>query len=119
MLKHASVMCASLLAGGILIAQTPELSWLDRPLSNWNSAGRAVPSPALAPQDETIPEVAKRCTLPALRKTPGETALAGAGWLPFRIFDRQIVERQTWKLSEGSRGPTACAGPPTSMCSCS
>jgi hypothetical protein len=72
-------------------AQLPETSWLDRPLSNWNVSGRAVPR-AMA-SGETVVEVSKRCTMPSLRNTSGEKALADAGWLPFHMFDRQIVQR--------------------------
>ena len=80
-----------LLLGISLAAQTPEPSWLDRPLSNWNVSGRALPR--AVPNGETIVEVSKRCSMPALTSTPGERALANAGWLPFRMFDRQIVQR--------------------------
>jgi len=91
---RSPIVTAMLFVVGVnLLAQAPAESWLDRPLSNWNSARSAVPGPALAPQDETVPEVAKRCTLPMLRNTPGERALADAGWLPFHVFDRQIVQR--------------------------
>jgi hypothetical protein len=46
------------------------------------------------PNGETISEIAKRCgLLPVLRGTPGERAVADAGWLPFHMFDRQIVQR--------------------------
>jgi hypothetical protein len=88
-----TVAIAVLLASMAVLAQAPAQSWLDRPLSNWNSPGRVVPSPVLAPQDEAVPEVAKRCTLPMLRNTLGERALADAGWVPFHMFDRQIVQR--------------------------
>ena len=80
-----------LLLGGSLLAQTPEPSWLDRPLLNWNTSGRAL-SRAM-PNGETIVEISKRCAMPSLTGTPGERALANAGWLPFHTFDRQIVQR--------------------------
>jgi hypothetical protein len=80
-----------LLLGLSLRAQTPEPSWLDRPLSNWNVSGRALPR--AVPNGETIVEVSKRCSMPAPTSTPGERALANAGWLPFHMFDRQIVQR--------------------------
>jgi LppP/LprE lipoprotein len=73
-------------------AQAPEPTWLDRPLSNWNAPGRAVPR--AVPNGETIAEITKRCVeLQVLRNTSGERALADAGWLPFHMFDRQIVQR--------------------------
>jgi len=75
-----------------VFTQAPEPTWLDRPLSNWNVPGRAVP--AAKPEDEPLAELAKRCSYsPLLRTTPGERALADAGWVPFRMFDRQIVDR--------------------------
>lgn len=74
------------------LAQAPEPSWLDRPLSNWNKPGRALPR--AMPDGETIAEITKRCTdMRMLRSSPGERALADAGWLPFHMFDRQIAER--------------------------
>jgi hypothetical protein len=90
--------CAWLFAGALhvfgiaLYAQTPAPTWLDRPLSNWNTPGRAMPR-AMA-NGETVPEIAKRCTfLPMLRNAAGERALADAGWLPFHMFDRQYIQR--------------------------
>lgn len=80
-----------LLLGVSLLAQTPEPSWLDRPLSNWNVSGRALPR--AMPNGETIAEISKRCAMPSLTGNPGERALASAGWLPLHIFDRQIVQR--------------------------
>jgi hypothetical protein len=74
-----------------LVAQSPSPTWLDKPLTNWNTAGRAVP--AAKNPDESVAELAKRCSLGPLRTTAGERALAGAGWIPFRVFDRQILER--------------------------
>ena len=46
------------------------------------------------PADESIAELSRRCSYsPLLGTTPGERALVEAGWVPFRMFDRQIVER--------------------------
>lgn len=74
------------------LAQTPAPAWLDRPLSNWNVPGRTMP--AAVPNGETIAEITKRCPfLPMMRNTPGERAVADAGWLPFHMFDRQIIQR--------------------------
>jgi hypothetical protein len=82
----------AVLFGTAVLAQAPEQNWLDRPLSNWNTPGRAVPRGI--PNGETIAEITKRCAyLPLLRNTTGERALADAGWLPFHMFDRQIVQR--------------------------
>lgn len=82
----------ALLLSTPVAAQAPEQNWLDRPLSNWNIPGRAMPR--AVPNGDTIAEITKRCTyLPLLRTTAGERALADAGWLPFHIFDRQILQR--------------------------
>jgi LppP/LprE lipoprotein len=82
----------AVLFGAAVLAQVPEQNWLDRPLSNWNTPGR--PLPRGIPNGETIAEITKRCAyLPLLRNTTGERALADAGWLPFHMFDRQIVQR--------------------------
>lgn len=88
----AFALAGTLTIGAALLAQAPEPSWLDRPLSNWNTPGRAMPR--AMPNGETIPEITKRCSyLPMIRNTPGERAVADAGWLPFHMFDRQIVQR--------------------------
>ncbi len=93
MMKRAVlVMFAAATVAASLLAQGPEQSWLDRPLANWNVPGRAVPK--AMPADETVAELGTRCSYaPPLRTTPGERALADAGWVPFRMFDRQIVVR--------------------------
>ncbi|RPI50085.1 MAG: LppP/LprE family lipoprotein [Acidobacteria bacterium] len=89
---RASAVTFALLLGGVLLAQTPEPTWLDRPLSNWNVPARALP--AAKPADESIAELSARCSYtPLLRTTAGERALVEAGWVPFRMFDRQIVQR--------------------------
>ena len=81
-----------LVFGAALYAQSPEPTWLDRPMSNWNVPGHAMPR--AMPSGETVAEIAKRCAfLPMKRSTPGERAVADAGWLPFHMFDRQIVQR--------------------------
>ena len=73
-------------------AQAPPASWLDGPLSNWNSPGRGMPR--AAPVNGSIAETAKRCAFPSvLRETPGQRALADAGWRPFHLFDREITQR--------------------------
>ena len=73
-----------------LAAQTPARSWLDRPLVNWNSSAHRMPSaPA---NEEPIADVGKRCDVKPKRTTSGERAVTDAGWLPFYLFDRQIVQ---------------------------
>jgi hypothetical protein len=80
-----------LLVAASLAAQAPEQSWLDRPLTNWNLPGDAMRR--AQPHSETIPEIVTRCMLTVLRNTDGERAVADAGWLPFHMFDRQLVDR--------------------------
>lgn len=85
-----ALLTVTLLMASFLDAQKLEPSWLDRPLSNWNTSGRSLTA---APRtDETTAELAKRCDSLVRRDTPGERALANAGWLPFHLFDRQIVQ---------------------------
>lgn len=93
-MKRAVLLMVVFGCRALLDAQVPAgaTTWLDRPLSNWNVPGRAMPR--AVPDDETIEEIAKRCAfLPMKRSTPGERAVADAGWLPFHMFDRQIVQR--------------------------
>ncbi len=85
-------LAATLVANSGLVAQAKDLSWLDSPIKSWNTPARTLPRAEA--NGETIPELAKRCSyLPLLRNTPGERALADAGWVPFHAFDKQIVER--------------------------
>ena len=73
-------------------AQAPAAMWLDKPLTNWNVPGRALPTAKHV--GESIADVSKRCNyFPLLSSTAGERALVAAGWVPFRMFDRQIVDR--------------------------
>ena len=84
----ATACCA--IAAAVATAQTINESWLDRPLTNWNSSANAVPRGE--PADESVSEVATRCTVPARRGTAAERALADAGWLPYLHVDRQVVQ---------------------------
>ena len=84
--------CAlAVLCSTVVLAQAPERSWLDVPLKNWNTPGRVMPRADTA--DEPIPEMTARCKLTVLRGTPGERAVADAGWVPFHMFDKQLVQR--------------------------
>lgn len=87
----ARTILVAALFSTVALIQAQESSWLDRPLSNWNAAGLSVPR--ATSNSESVAEIAKRCTVPVLRNTQGEKALADAGWLPFHLFDRQILER--------------------------
>jgi hypothetical protein len=79
------------LAMGTLAAQTPQQMWLDRPLANWNAPGRTMPR--AKGFEETTAGIAKRCAFqPGAATTPGEQEVAAAGWLPFHMFDRRIVQ---------------------------
>jgi hypothetical protein len=85
------VVSTALLSAQLSLAQTAAKSWLDRPLKNWNGSAKAVPR--VMPAGATIAEVAKRCKMSTLRDTPGQRALANAGWLPYLHLDREIVQR--------------------------
>ena len=85
----------ALLFGTTLLAQTPAAptTWLDTPLANWNKPGAPIPA-AKPAEDESIAALSTRCGyLPLLQTTAGERALVDAGWVPFRVFDKQIVDR--------------------------
>ena len=87
MMKAIAVV---VLLSGTVAAQTSQQMWLDRPLKNWKMPGRIMPTPKL--QDETSAAIAKRCAFqPIAPTTPGEQAVAAAGWLPFHIFDRRLA----------------------------
>jgi hypothetical protein len=90
-MRAVAAAALACIAGVALCAQAPSPTWLDRPLVNWNTALSKIPPPR--PADESVAEVSKRCSPAALRTTAGERALAAAGWIPFRVFDRQILER--------------------------
>ncbi len=63
--------------------------WLDRPLETWNAAAAAAPT---APRvDETRAELTARCRLEPLAGTAAQRAVAAAGWIPFLLFDRELV----------------------------
>jgi len=99
----------ALLLGAMVAAQTPESTWLDRPLTNWNTSGRAMP-PRVG-NGESIAEITRRCAfLPMKRNTEGERAVADAGWLPFHMFDRQIIERDV-EIVGGLAGADAMCRP--------
>jgi hypothetical protein len=74
-----------------VLGQALAETWLDRPLVGW--AGRGAPIPTPPPgTGESQAALRERCdlTLPAM--TDAERALADAGWMPFRYFDRQLRE---------------------------
>jgi LppP/LprE lipoprotein len=64
--------------------------WLDRPLTNWNSSGGALPHAAPGPK---AAELTKRC--PPIGTPPssaGARQLSAAGWLPFLPLDREMIQ---------------------------
>ena len=75
-------------------AKTPAadrpVNWLDRQPANWNVAGQAVTT-APAPE-EPIQSVLARCRLTRLQSTPGERAIASAGWIPFHPGGQQVAQ---------------------------
>lgn len=80
----------------LVTAQTPAVSWLDRPLAGWNVRGAALPAPSPSPPSSGTAEppgaLMTRCDLSLTSPTDAERAVATAGWIPFRYFDRQLVE---------------------------
>jgi hypothetical protein len=89
--RRGGEIAIALLFTTAVFAQTPEPTWLDRPLSNWNKAATILPR--AVPNGESLANMMKRCAdLRSLRNTPGERALSDAGWLPFHMFDRQLVQ---------------------------
>ena len=70
--------------------QAPAASWLDTSVStNWNAPGSSVPT---APRmGEAAAAILKRCQMPERRSTIAEQAVGSAGWTPFLIFDRELV----------------------------
>jgi LppP/LprE lipoprotein len=82
---------AVLAAGSLARAGAPEgTGWLDRPLTNWNRPGSALPQ---APRGSSAGELLKRC--PPIGPQPSSAAarqLSAAGWLPFLPLDREIVQ---------------------------
>jgi hypothetical protein len=86
------IVAAALFAAGTLAqaGAADGTGWLDRPLTNWNRPGAALPR---APQGPSAAEVLKRC--PPVGPQPSSAAarqLSAAGWLPFFPLDREIVQ---------------------------
>jgi hypothetical protein len=78
-----------LLTISLTAAQDRATSWLDRPLTAWNTAGSPVPKAPAA--DETKESIITRCQLTPPRSTAAERAVDAAGWIPFWNFDQQLV----------------------------
>lgn len=71
-------------------AQQAPASWLDRPLTAWNTAGSPLPKAPAA--DEAKDMVIARCKLTPPRSTAPEQAIDAAGWIPFWNVDRQLLQ---------------------------
>ena len=88
-LSHACALVLLSLLAGPAAAQVPG-SWLDRPLTNWNAAGKPIQKPA-AHSDQSIDEVVRRCRLTLPKATAGQRAVRAAGWIPFRYFGQDLA----------------------------
>ena len=88
--RPACLLAAAILSSsfGASAWQVPAASWLDRPLTGWNTAGRTVPKAPAAKADKA--QLIARCGLKQARTAP-EKALATAGWIVFWIFDQDLV----------------------------
>lgn len=64
-------------------------AWVDRVTEKWNAAGAAVPAPPASP--ETRASLSRRCASFVATDGAAATAIARAGWTPFRHLDRQIT----------------------------
>lgn len=85
-------------------------SWLDSPLTNWNTVGDTVPSPPA--HDETKQSLIARCQLTPPLATAAEKAVDAAGWVPFWNVDQQLV-RDGVEIVGGLRGADGMCRPAT------
>jgi hypothetical protein len=91
-----------------LQGQSAPVSWLDRPLANWNTAGASLPSPPGG--DESKRAVIARCQLTTSPTTAAHKATAAAGWIPFLYFD-QSLEREGVEVVGGMAGSDGMCRP--------
>ncbi|MEO8255923.1 MAG: LppP/LprE family lipoprotein [Acidobacteriota bacterium] len=97
-----------LLTVSVPAGQRAPTSWLDRPLTNWNRGGAAVPR---APEaGEAVASVIRRCQLTPPRSTTAERAIDAAGWIPFWNVDQQLV-REDIEIIAGMRGADGMCRP--------
>jgi LppP/LprE lipoprotein len=98
-----------LLSTGVLAGHqgAPE-SWLDRPLSNWNSAGASLPSPPRA--EESKASLMARCPLTPPLSTLAEKAVDDTGWIPFHNFDQRLA-REDVEIVGGMAGSDGMCRP--------
>jgi hypothetical protein len=98
-----------LLSTGVLESQqAASQSWLDRPLSNWNTAGGSLPSPPKA--EEAKASVTARCRLTPPLSTAAEQAVDAAGWIPFHNFDQRLA-REDVEIVGGMAGSDGMCRP--------
>jgi hypothetical protein len=90
MIRLIAVLTTALLHAVIATGQSTPTSWLDRPLSNWNRPGAAVPTPPASSESRTA--LIERCQLSPRQSTAPEKALAAEGWIPFLHFDGQLLQ---------------------------
>lgn len=98
-----------LLTMSVSAAQDGAASWLDRPLTAWNTAGSPVPK-APAAADETKEEIISRCRLTPPRLTAPERAVDAAAWIPFWNFAQQLV-REDVEIVGGMSGADGMCRP--------
>ena len=84
------LIAVALLLSPQIAAQGGSQIWLDRPLANWNTGVKNFPQPPKVA--EPVQKFAARCKLGVRQASPGERALADAGWLPYLHVDRQLVQ---------------------------
>lgn len=89
-MRISSLIALIALASTRLVAQAGGQIWLDRPLANWNQGVKNFPAPPKAA--EPVQTFGSRCKLQVRRTSPGERALADAGWLPYLHVDRRLVQ---------------------------
>jgi LppP/LprE lipoprotein len=83
-------------------------SWLDAPLSNWNTSGAPLPS---APKpDEPRAGLMARCKLTPPVSTAAEKAIDAAGWITFHNFDQPLV-REDVEVVGGMAGSDGMCRP--------
>ena len=84
----------------------PTPTWLDRPLTNWNTAGMPVP---ITPAGSETPEsILKRCQLKPPRETMAERAIESASWMPFWHVDQQLIRDDIEVLGGMRAADEAC-----------
>jgi hypothetical protein len=91
-----------------VVAQKPDPSWLDRPLTSWNKTGEPLPKPPSL--EESKSAVTSRCQLTFSVSTAAERAVDAAGWIPFLNFDQQLVQGDV-EIVGGMRGADGMCRP--------